>query len=229
MNRLRNVKNANWLAIVLLVNSVCMAQKATTAQPGPCTEPKLTSPGPELKPADTPKDTADLPSVVQTVEQALKCYQALSQGKDETQPKGLPKLSSAVMDFKTTTSKTAGFTFAIFVFKVGASREKDVTDDLQFKYSVPKPPPALGANFAKPTPVPLYDELVKEVASAARAAQAQATALGMPLTQVQVTVAYGIKFDGNISVNVPVQLVTIGGNGDYNKNNTQTITLIFGQ
>ncbi len=58
--------------------------------------------------------------------------------KDSTQPKGLPKLSSAVMDFKTTTGKTVGFTFSVFVFKVGASREKDVTDDLSFTYSVPK-------------------------------------------------------------------------------------------
>jgi hypothetical protein len=41
-------------------------------------------------------------------------------------------------------------------------------------------------------------------------------------------VSYGIKFDGNISINVPVHLVTFGGNGDYNKNDTQSVTLTFG-
>jgi hypothetical protein len=132
------------------------------------------------------------------------------------------------MDFKTTTGETAGFTFSVFVFKVGASREKDVTDDLSFTYSVPAPPTSHGAFLAKPSPAPLYAELVKEVQAAARAAQAQSTALGMPLSKVGISVAYGIKFDGNVSLSVPIELVTIGGNGDYNKNNTQTITLSFG-
>jgi len=49
------------------------------------------------------------------------------------------------------------------------------------------------------------------------------------LSKVQIQVAYGIKFDANVGVTVPISLVTVGGNGDYNKNNTQTITLVFGQ
>jgi hypothetical protein len=153
----------------------------------------------------------------------------LSKDLDPLQPKGLPKISSAVMDFKTTTGKTASFSFSIFVFKVGASREKDVTDDVSFTYSVPKVtlPPIKG--IAKPAPADLFKELVKEVAAAASAAQAQSTALGLPLRKVQIQISYGIKFDGNVGVSVPISLITIGGNGDYNKNNTQTITLTFGQ
>jgi hypothetical protein len=142
----------------------------------------------------------------------------------------MPKLSSAVMDFKTTTGKTIGFSFSVFVFKVGASREKDVTNDLQFTYSVKKNlalSPSVG--FAKPTPSPLFGELVNEIQSASLAAQAQSTALGLPLSKVSLTVSYGIKFDGNVAINVPIQLVTIGGNGDYNKNNIQTIALTFGE
>jgi len=173
--------------------------------------------------------TADLPSVVQTVEHALECYQALAKTKDPMQPAGLPKLSSAAMDFKTTTGETVGFTFSVFVFKIGASREKDVTDDLTFTYGVPDATLPRSFGLAKVTPAPLYAELVKEVQAAARAALAQSTALGMPLRKVGITVAYGIKFDGSVSLNLPVELVTVGGNGDYNKNNTQTITLTFGQ
>lgn len=220
------------LLATLLIATTCAAQQKPKIVTGDfCDAPKLTPPGPGYTKndiEDQPKDTVDLPSVVQTVEQALKCYQVLSGEKDPMQPKGLPKLNSVEMDFKTTTGKTVGFTFSIFVFKIGASREKDVTDELKFTYSVPKKiqlPKTVG--LAKPAPVPLYEELVKEVQAAARAAQTQSKVLGMPLSKVSVAVSYGIKFDGNIAINVPVQLVTIGGNGDYNKNNTQTITLSF--
>lgn len=177
---------------------------------------------------EQPKNTADLPSVVRTVEQALKCYQALSGEKDPMHPEGLPRLNTVEMDFKTTTGTTVGLTFAIFVFKISGSRETDVTDDLKFTYSVPRKlqfPKTLG--FVKPTPAPLYEELVKDVQAAARAALAQSDALGIPLNKVSISVSYGIKFDGNLSLNAPVQLVTVGGNGDYNKNNTQTVTLSF--
>jgi hypothetical protein len=220
------------LTVTLLSPFWCMAQKTKTISPTEaCAIPKITASSGyklgEIK--KQPDKTADLPSVVRTVEQALKCYQVLSQEKDPMQPQGLPKLSSAVMDFKTTTGETVGFTFSIFVFKIGGSREKDVTDDINFTYSVPKPPPAQPAGLVKTAAPQLYEELVKDVQAAARAAQAQSTALGMPLSKVQIVVSYGIKFDGNVSVNAPVQLVTIGGNGDYNKNNTQTVTLNFGQ
>jgi hypothetical protein len=227
-----NIQGAALIVGFLIASTACMAQQKTVTGDF-CSQPKLAAPAPAYEKkniGNQPAGTADLPTVVQMVEQALKCYQALSKDIDPLQPKGLPKISSAVLDFKTTTGKTVGFSFSIFVFKIGASREKDVTDDLSFTYSVPKQvglPPTKG--FAKPAPVDLFAELVKEVAAAASAAQAQSTALGMPLSKVSITVAYGIKFDANASLNLPVSLVTIGGNGDYNKNNTQTITLTFGQ
>jgi len=216
---------------LFISSSACLAQEKAIVPEDVCGAPKpAAAMDSEKKDAkDQPENTADLAAVVQLVDHALKCYQALSKDLDPLQPKGLPKISSVVLDFKTTTGKTVGFSFSIFVFKVGASREKDVTDDVSFTYSIPKAvaPPAKG--FAKPAPVDLFKELVKEVAAAASAAQAQSTALGMPLSKVQVQVSYGIKFDGNVGINVPISLVTLGGNGDYNKNNTQTITLTFGQ
>lgn len=228
-----NIQSAVLIVATLVASTACFAQQEELVTGNFCDKPTLSNPAPGYEKKDIekqPDKTADLPSVVQTVEQALKCYQVLSGEKNPLQPDGLPKLNSTVMDFKTTTGKTVGFTFSIFVFKVGASREKDVTDDISFTYSVPKKialPPGVGR--AAVNPAPLYEELVKEVQAAARAAQAQSTALGMPLSKVSISISYGIKFDGNISLSVPVQLVTIGGNGDYNKNNTQTITLNFEQ
>ncbi len=217
-----------------IVTTVVAASMSAFGQPTPtpdnyCQAPKLAVPSEAYKKANIekqPDGTVDLPTVVQTLQQALKCYQQLT-GDDPLQPKGLPKLDSVAMDFKTATGKTVGFTFSIFIFKVGASKEKDVTDDITFTYSVPKKVPAFAANIAKPSPPPLYEELVKDVQAAARAAQTQSTVLGKPLSSVKIAVSYGIKFDGNVALSAPIQLVTIGGNGDYNKNNTQTLTLTF--
>lgn len=216
----------------LIANTACIAQrKAATPTEDVCSaaKPATVTAYENKNVKDQPADTVNLAAVVQLVDQALRCYQALSKDLDPLQPKGLPKITSAAMDFKTTTGKTVGFSFSIFVFKVGASREKDVTDDVSFTYSVPKValPPTKGVT--KPAPADLFEELVKEVAAAATAAQAQSTALGLPLSKVQIQISYGIKFDGNVGASVPISLVTIGGNGDYNKNNTQTIALTFGQ
>jgi hypothetical protein len=215
----------------LIASTASMAQQKAIVPEDACGAPKpATGIASENKNAkEQPEDTADLAAVVQLVDHALKCYQAVSKDLDPLQPKGLPKISSAVMDFKTTTGKTVGFSFSVFVFKVGASREKDVTHDVSFTYSIPKAILPATKGFAKPAPVDLFKELVKAVAAAASAAQAQSTALGLPLSKVQIQISYGIKFDGNVGINVPISLVTIGGNGDYNKNNTQTITLTFGQ
>jgi hypothetical protein len=123
-------KPVGLLIAVLGASTLCTAR--TTGTIGPCRPPKpIISPAPGYKPADIkkqPHHTADLPSVIQTVVLALECYRLLSGAKDPMQPAGLPRLSSAVMGFKTASGETVGFTFSIFVFKVGASREKDVTD-----------------------------------------------------------------------------------------------------
>jgi hypothetical protein len=226
-----NLRGTTVIVGLLIASTNCMAQKKTAVTEDVCSVPKaVTVTAFENKnDKNQPADTVDLAAVVQLVEQALKCYQVVSKDLDPLQPKGLPKISSATLDFKTTTGKTVGFSFSIFVFKIGASREKDVTDDISFTYSVPKPALPQIKNITKPAPADLYKELVKEVAAAASAAQAQSTALGLPLSKVQIQVSYGIKFDGNVGVSVPISLVTIGGNGDYNKNNTQSIALIFGQ
>ena len=234
-----NLHGAVLTAAILVATSSCVAQARkkvprakTPSETTVCDAPMpISSPAPAYQQEnirDQPDKTADLPSVVETVEKALECYQALSHEKDPLQPNGLPKLTNALLDFKTTTGKTVGFTFSVFVFKIGASGEKDVTSDISFTYAPKAATVPKGVGFTKKGPAPLYEELVKAVAAAASAAQAQSKLLGLPLNKVSVTVSYGIKFEGNVSLNVPVQLLTIGGNGDYNRNNTQTVTLTFG-
>ena len=218
---------------LLVLCNVCFAKDPPKpALSGPyCDPPKLDA-SYYLNANDKTAEGIDLPSVTKTVEQALKCYQALSGGADPTHPKGLPKLGSVTMDFKTTTGKSAGISVSFFIFKVGASKEKDVTDDVAFKYSVPKAlaltktGPAL---VARNQPVSFFEQLVNDIKAAADAAQTQSQVLGMPLSNVTITVSYGIKIDLSAGVSFPISLVTLGGNGDYNKNNTQTLALSFGQ
>ncbi len=71
----------------------------------------------------------------------------------------------------------------------------------------------------------MFDELVEDVQAAATAASRQSTALGKPLRQIDISVSYGFKFDVNADASFPIQLVTIGGNGDYIENNVQTVKL----
>jgi len=64
---------------------------------------------------------------------------------------------------------------------------------------------------------------------AATAAKRTPNVAGIPLSKVTVNISFGIKNDVSGGLNVPVQLVTLGGTGDYNKNETQSVALMFGQ
>jgi hypothetical protein len=171
---------------------------------------------------DQPKDTADLPSVVASVKAAVACYQDnRGSGADV-----LPPLSSAVFDFKTTTGTVGGLSLNLFIVKIGGSVEKDTVNDVSFTYSVPTPPPTRGP---RPKPQALSDALANEILAAAIAAKPSLTLLGMPLSKVTVSVQFGIKFDGNVSLNIPVSVVTLGPSADRNKTSTQSVTLTFGK
>jgi hypothetical protein len=170
-----------------------------------------------------PKGTADLASVIASVKAAMQCYQDnRGNGAD-----ALPKLTSAAFDFKTTTGTVGGLTFSIFIFKFGASKEKDTVNDLTLTYSLPPPPKSI-ANRVKSKPQQLSDALANEILAAANAVRTSQSVLGLPLSKVSVNVQFGIKFDGNASLSLPVELVTLGPNIDHNVTNTQSVTLTFG-
>ncbi len=83
-----------------------------------------------------PADAGPLDLVIPQVKAALDQYQqGLGSGPD-----ALPALTSAEFDFKTSTATTVGGSINFFIFKVGGSHEKDVCNDVSFKYSVPPHP-----------------------------------------------------------------------------------------
>jgi hypothetical protein len=169
-----------------------------------------------------PNQTADLPSVIASVQAAIDCYQAnRGSGAD-----ALPPLASAVLDFKTTTGTVGGLSVSLFIFKLGASHERDTVNDLTFTYS-PKAGPPRGTQ--KKAPKSLTNSLANGILAAGSAAKVAPTLAGIPLNKVSITVQFGIKNDGSVSLNVPVELVTLGPSFDRNRNDTQSVTLTFGQ
>ncbi len=179
---------------------------------------------PALAGDSQPKDTVDLNSVIKQVTSALNDYQNnLGGGAD-----ALPPLASAEFDFKTTVGTTVGGSINILIFKFGASHERDVVNDVTFTYSLPKPPKAAATAHAKKPPT-LEDELAKTIQAAAAAVKTAGTLGKLNFSKLAVTLQYGVKWDGNGGVNIPVSLVTIGVSGDVNKNTVQSVKLTFGQ
>ncbi len=165
------------------------------------------------------KDAVPLCTVVQQVTSALQRYQSsLGSGPDS-----LPPLSRAEFDFKTTAVTTVGAKISLFVFTIGGSHEKDVTNDVTFIYAVPKPKPGLTPH-ATPT---LEDQLYATIRGAAEQVQ-MAHAIGkVPFNSLEVTVQFCVKWDANGGVNAPISLITVGLNGDKSRNTAQSVKLIF--
>jgi hypothetical protein len=206
-------------ALVVLLTTPLLTQAQVKCPPPIIPDSQKLNPN-EVK--DQPKDTADLPSVIASVKAAVECYQNNRGGG----PDALPALTSAVFDFKTTTGTVGGLSLNLFVVKIGGSVEKDTVNDLTFTYSLPTP---LVAKGVKKPPQALSDELANDILAAAKAAKPSLTALGLPLSKVTINVQYGIKIDGNVSLNLPVSLITLGPSADRNKNSTQSVTLTFGK
>jgi hypothetical protein len=169
-----------------------------------------------------PDGTADLPSVIASVKAAIDCYQNnRGSGAD-----ALPALTSAAFDFKTTTGTVGGLTLNLFIVKIGGSVEKDTLKDMTFTYSVPTPPPTRGL---KRKPQALSDAIANDILAAAAVAKSGVTVSNMPLGKITITEQFGIKIDGNVSLNIPVSIVTLGPNADRNQTSTQSVTLTFGK
>jgi hypothetical protein len=166
------------------------------------------------------KDAVPLCAVVGQVTNALTRYQSTLGSGANT----LPPLSKAEFDFKTTAVTTVGAKISLFVFTIGGSHEKDVTNDVSFTYALPKPKP--GA-VAPHTTVTLEDQLYATIRGAAEQVQMAQKVGDVPFSSLEITVQFCVKWDGNAGVNAPISLITIGLNGDKSRNATQSVKLTF--
>jgi hypothetical protein len=168
-------------------------------------------------------DVVPLDQVIKQVQSALDEYQNnLGQGKP-----ALPPLSSAEFDFKTTTGTTVSGGITLFIFKFGVSREKDVVNDVTYTYAPKKP--SHGAELESNEPPPsLKDELARTIQSAAKTVANSMSAAGLPFDHLTVNLQFGVKWDVNAAGSPQVSFVTINLGGDKNKNDVQSVKLVFG-
>jgi hypothetical protein len=173
-------------------------------------------------------ETAPFSLVQEQVASALKEYQSnLGTGQD-----ALPPLSSAVFDFKTTTAIKDGFTFNILVFTLGSKHEKDITNDVTFTYSLPKPEPSRSVMDTKSVdqgPPQLKDQLALTIQSAAKSVKDAHTLANLPFSKLTINLQFGVTSSVNAGGQVTYSIVTVGLTGEKDKNTIQSVTLTFGQ
>jgi len=213
------------LLLVVLAATPCFGQSGAASNPtqSTCPLPANNSHAQAALKVETPAGTSDLPSVIAAVQAALKCYD----DKRGSGPDSLPLLQKAVFDFQTTTGKVGGVELDFFIFKLKASHEKDNTHVTTFTYTRPKPKTGAHPLKTKRSPELLSDDIVGRMQAAAKAINEVSKMGDLDFNQVDVKIQFGIKNDGSATASMPVQLVTIGPNIDFNKNDVQTVTLTF--
>ncbi len=223
-----------FVAMFLFMPSIALAADQPTS---PCTiaAPATPAPTPPSDSKDKKKDKKSknkndnnlmlLSRVVCEVEQALDAYQQ----SDDVDKGVLPKLATADFDFKTVVDTKGGPTINLFIFKFGATVEKQDTNEVDFQY-VPKS--LLKTAFEGGRTKSLQQELIDTIQSAAKAIVEQTkdpTPAKDPLVfkQLSVTISYGVTWDINGGINAPISLVTLGASIDHSKNNVQQVKVVF--
>jgi hypothetical protein len=161
-----------------------------------------------------------LDSVIFQVQRALDRYQAsLGDGAN-----ALPPLKSADFTFKTTVTKSTGFSVSLFIFTIGASKQSDVVNQVEFAYAVPKP---LKAAHWRGN-ASLEDQLYETIVSASRAVASGAGGLGnLALSQFSVTLEFGVQRQANAGASPKIQIVTVGLKAGKDDNSVQSLKLTF--
>jgi hypothetical protein len=174
--------------------------------------------------------TVPLGLVVCLVEKALTAYQQSpevnAQGQDV-----LPHILTADFDFKTVVDLkgTAGIGF--YIFKIGASYDKQTTNDVDFQFT--PPPKAVGFVESKPAES-FQEELLNTIKSAAAAVKQEQMKpvpadVKDPLVfkQLSVTLSYGVTKDVNGGITLPINVITLTAQLDRSKNAVQSVKLVF--
>jgi hypothetical protein len=138
----------------------------------------------------------------------------------------LPKLVSAVFDFKTVVDTKGGGGVQVFVFKIGASLDKQQTTDLTFTYKPKAAKPPSKNVYARTLP----DQLMETIEAAGNIVKSNppATHVGdLEISEVDVLVSFGVSKDFNGGITLPINIVTVTASLDRNSNAVQQVKLTF--
>jgi hypothetical protein len=234
-----------WLAlgVLLLLPRFAQAQQAQTddqfLDERACVDKDQIAPtvppvDKKAKKKKTPDKLKPLSLVVCEVEKALDAYQQSPEVTDKTKKDVLPGILSADFDFKTVVDTKGTVGIGFYIFKIGGSYDKQTTNDVDFQY-VPKSL-VKGPGYAiEKATVSFQDELLKTIKNAAQSIKDE-QARPVPISskdplvfkQLSVTVSFGVTWDINGGINVPINIVTLTAQLDRSKNAVQSVKLVFG-
>jgi len=170
--------------------------------------------------AQAPK-TVPLDDVVAEVESSLRDYQKDVTSSDNV----LPPLKTAELNFKTVVQKQGTSGSSILIFTLKGSKQHQQTNDLQILYGVPKPTGSASYN-----PVPLHKELLDAIRTASRAIESSMPSSslgGLNLTTTSISIKYAVTTSFSAEGKPVIQFVILNLAESYNKNEVQSIELIF--
>jgi hypothetical protein len=177
--------------------------------------------------------TVPLTQVIAATESALNDYQTYAHSPEGIKD-GIPPLATADFDFKTVVDNKGGFSINLFIITLGASYDKQQTNDLDFQYMPhvqPKLEERLFSFDGGTAPKTLYQEIVdtlKESAKEIRNANDQPPGpTQLDLCQLTLALSFGVTTDVQGGIKAPIQIVTISATLDHSKNNVQQVKLTF--
>jgi hypothetical protein len=169
-------------------------------------------------------DFVPLKGVLERVQKAIDAYHADPAHVD------LPILSGVDFTFKASTKVHTGWSISIVVLKFGKTGTEETTEEVLFKYVLPKKRPSV--EFAeKVETVPLEEELVKMMAGLGKALKEVRDVKidGVPFQNASITVQFVITDAFEIGGTVTYQMVTISAGGGRDRSATHSIKLTYGE
>jgi hypothetical protein len=231
------------IAVALVVPFAIQAQSTSTDARTVCANPlDQDAPAPPAGDKKTKKakkskalkdNVVPLSLVVCEVENALDAYEQSPEVADKKSKDVLPRILSADFDFKTVVDTKGTVGIGFYIFKIGGSYDKQTTNDVDFQYVPKSLSETKGIVEVKPSES-FQDELLKTIRAAAKAikeeqAKPVPSSAKDPLVfkQLSVTVSYGVTWDVNGGITVPINIVTLTAQLDRSKNSVQSVKLVF--
>jgi hypothetical protein len=176
--------------------------------------------------------TVALSEVIAATESALNDYQTYAESPQGIKD-GIPPLATADFDFKTAVDMKGGPGIKLLLFTLGATWDKQTTNDIDFQYSPHvEPKSEVFAFNGTEAPKTLYQSIIDTLTASAKEIQkAQDAQTSEPnrldLCQLTLALSFGVTTDVQGSANIPFQIITVSASLDRSKQNVQQVKLAF--
>lgn len=177
--------------------------------------------------------TYPLSQVITATEQALNDYQTFATSAGNTDK--LPPLATADFDFKTVVDTKGGISVNLYIFTIGASHEKQDTNEVDFQYQ-PHVQKELALEYfdldGTKAPKTLYQQLIDTMKESAKEIKNASEQKGsetnqLDFCQLSMAISFGVTTDVQGGIKAPIEFVTLSATLDRSKNNVQQVKLVF--